>query len=73
MFVFGASYAVASLSCTLPVFLERGGGDVQPVQTPPPGIAMYVFFALGIGLVLTVLTVALALAGCSLVHHLRFG
>ncbi|MET0490444.1 MAG: hypothetical protein ABW143_09430, partial [Acidimicrobiales bacterium] len=35
------------------------------------GIAMYVFFALGMGLVLTVLTLALALARQSLVHRMR--
>ena len=32
MFVFGVSYAVASLSCTLPGLPERRGGDLQPVE-----------------------------------------
>ena len=60
MFVFGVSYAVASLSCTLPVFLSVVAGTFSRSNTAS-GIAMYVCFALGMGLVLTVLTLALAL------------
>ena len=70
MFVFGVSYAVASLSCTLPVFLTVVAGTFSRSNTVS-GIAMYVSFALGMGLVLTVLTVTLALARQSLVHRLR--
>lgn len=70
MFVFGVSYAVASLSCTLPVFLSVVAGTFSRSNTAS-GIAMYVCFALGMGLVLTVLTLALALARQSLVHRLR--
>jgi cytochrome c biogenesis protein CcdA len=70
MFVFGVSYAVASLSCTLPVFLSVVAGTFSR-SNAASGVAMYVFFALGMGLVLTVLTLALALARRSLVHRLR--
>lgn len=70
MFVFGVSYAVASLSCTLPVFLSVVAGTFSR-SNALSGIAMYVLFALGMGLVLTVLTLALALARQSLVHRLR--
>ena len=70
MFVFGVSYAVASLSCTLPVFLSVVAGTFSRSNTVS-GIAMFVTFALGMGLVLTVLTLALALARRSLVHRLR--
>ena len=70
MFVFGVSYAVASLSCTLPVFLSVVAGTFSR-SNAASGIAMYVCFALGMGLVLTVLTLALALARQSLVHRLR--
>jgi cytochrome c-type biogenesis protein len=70
MFVFGVSYAVASLSCTLPVFLTVVAGTFSRSNTLS-GMAMYVSFALGMGLVLTVLTVTLALARQSLVHGLR--
>ena len=70
MFVFGVSYAVASLSCTLPVFLTVVAGTFSR-SNALSGIAMYVAFALGMGLVLTVLTVTLAIARQSLVHGLR--
>ncbi len=70
MFVFGVSYAVASLSCTLPVFLSVVAGTFSRTNATS-GVAMYVLFALGMGLVLTVLTVALALARVSIVHRLR--
>jgi cytochrome c biogenesis protein CcdA len=70
MFVFGISYAVASLSCTLPVFLSVVAGTFSRSNTLS-GVAMYVMFGLGMGLVLTVLTLALALARRSLVHRVR--
>jgi cytochrome c biogenesis protein CcdA len=70
MFVFGVSYAVASLSCTLPVFLSVVAGTFSRTNATS-GVAMYVMFALGMGLLLTVLTVALALARVSIVHRLR--
>jgi cytochrome c-type biogenesis protein len=70
MFVFGVSYAVASLSCTLPVFLSVVAGTFSR-SNAVSGIAMYVFFALGMGLVLTVLTLGLALARRGLVQSLR--
>jgi cytochrome c-type biogenesis protein len=70
MFVFGVSYAVASLSCALPVFLSVVAGTFSR-SNAVSGVAMYAFFALGMGLVLTTLTVALALARRSLVHRLR--
>lgn len=70
MFVFGVSYAVASLSCTLPVFLSVVAGTFSR-SNAASGVAMYVMFALGMGLVLTVLTLALALARRSIVHRMR--
>jgi cytochrome c-type biogenesis protein len=70
MFVFGVSYAVASLSCALPVFLSVVAGTFSR-SNAVAGVAMYALFALGMGLVLTVLTLALALARRSLVLRLR--
>jgi len=70
MFVFGVSYAVASLSCTLPVFLSVVAGTFSR-SNAASGIAMYVMFALGMGLVLSVLTLALALAKASIVTRMR--
>lgn len=70
MFVFGVSYAVGSLSCTLPVFLSVVAGTFSRTNAVS-GVAMYVVFGLGMGLVLTVLTLTLALARRSLVHRVR--
>ncbi len=70
MFVFGVSYAVASLSCTLPIFLTVVAGTFSRSNVAS-GVAMYVAFGLGMGLVLTVLTLGLALARQSIVHRLR--
>jgi len=68
MVLFGISYAVASLSCTLPVFLAVVGFDSEDLAG---GLVQYLAYALAMGLVLTVLTVAIALARHSLVRGLR--
>ncbi|MEY2570091.1 MAG: cytochrome c-type biosis protein [Acidimicrobiaceae bacterium] len=69
MFVFGVSYAVASLGCSLPVFLAYTYSQFQTgIAT---GIATSLAFTAGFGLVLVSLTIALALAKQSLVHQLR--
>jgi len=57
MFVFGIGYAVASLGCTLPVFLvvaslAMSAGNLLFA------ISQFVSYALGMGLVLTVVIVA---------------
>lgn len=70
MFVFGVSYAVASLSCTLPLFLVAVSG-VFSSQSFFGGMGAFVAYGLGMGLVLTAITVALALARQSLVARLR--
>lgn len=70
MFVFGVSYAVASLSCTLPLFLVAVTG-VFSSQSFIGGMGAFVAYGLGMGLVLTAITVALALARQSLVTRLR--
>ena len=70
MFVFGVSYAVASLSCTLPPFLAviaSTFGELNYVS----GVSVFVTYAIGMGLVLMVLTVALALARHSVVRVMR--
>jgi cytochrome c-type biogenesis protein len=70
MFVFGVSYALASLSCTLPLFLVAVTG-VFSSQSLIGGMGAFVAYGLGMGLVLTAITVALALARQSLVGRLR--
>ena len=67
MFVYGVVYATVSLSCTLVLFLplifERGGVGV--------GVVNGAAFALGMGLLVTALTVTLAVANHALLRVLR--
>ena len=70
MFVFGVSYAVASLSCTLPPFLAVTATTFSQLSYVS-GVSVFLAYGLGMGLVLTVLTVAIALTRVSIVGHLR--
>jgi cytochrome c biogenesis protein CcdA len=70
VFVFGVSYAIASLSCTLPVFLAIVAG-VIPRTNLVSGILTFVVYGLGMSLVLLAVTVGLALGRRSLVRLLR--
>jgi len=70
MFLFGVSYAIASLSCTIGPFLAVtsstfSSGDVAS------GIGVFVAYALGMGAVITALTVGVALARAGLAGRLR--
>ena len=70
MFVFGVSYAVASLGCALPLFVgtvlnsSRRNGLAS-------GVTAMVLYAAGMGLIIATLTVSLALANGGLVKLLR--
>lgn len=70
MFLFGISYAVASLSCTIGPFLAVTSTTLRG-QSTTEGIAMFVVYALGMGLIVTALTVSVALARAGLVARLR--
>ncbi len=70
MYVFGVSYAIASLGCTLPVFVATVSGTVRR-HDAVSGVAVYVAYGLGMAVVLMALTVAIAGARRSLVHRLR--
>jgi cytochrome c-type biogenesis protein len=67
---FGASYAIASLGCTIAPFLAvvvtafRSGSTTE-------GIAVFLAYAAGMGLVVGTAAVAVALARAGLVHRLR--
>jgi cytochrome c-type biogenesis protein len=67
MFAYGVVYATVSLSCTLILFLplifERGGVGV--------GVANGAAFALGMGLLVTALTITLAVANHAMLRVLR--
>jgi cytochrome c biogenesis protein CcdA len=67
MVLFGVSYAIASLSCTIPLFLS-----VVANRTGPAASALTVVaYGLGMSAVLTGLTLALALARDSVVARVR--
>jgi cytochrome c biogenesis protein CcdA len=70
MFVYGTAYAVASLGCTMPIFLPAvfGSGRREGVAT---GVSSAVLYGLGMSLVVVALTVSLALANQVLLRLLR--
>ncbi|CAN5834345.1 cytochrome c biogenesis CcdA family protein [soil metagenome] len=68
--VFGASYAVASLSCTLPVFLAVAAGS--SVQTGVvASIGTVLAYGIGMSMLLVVLTIAVSLGRTTLVRRVR--
>lgn len=70
MVVYGVSYATVSLSCTLPVFLAVVATTFEDADAAS-GLATYLAYALGMGVVLTGLALAAALAGPPLVARSR--
>jgi cytochrome c-type biogenesis protein len=70
MFVFGVSYAIASIGCTLPTFLVAVAGTIDR-ETVADGLVVFGVYSLGMTIVLLALTVAIALARTSIVRLLR--
>jgi len=70
VFLFGISYALVSLSCTLSLFTAAISTTVQDGNLLL-GILAFLAYGLGMGLVLMVITLAIALARQSLVRNLR--
>lgn len=70
MFLFGLSYAVASLSCTLPVFSTVVVTTFSRTSFAG-GIATFLVYGLGMAMVLIVLTLTLAVARRGFVTALR--
>jgi cytochrome c biogenesis protein CcdA len=70
MFGFGASYALGSLSCSLPLFLA-GVLGVFTNASFVSGVAAFVAYALGMGLFVTASGVVTSLAGGTVVRGLR--
>jgi cytochrome c-type biogenesis protein len=70
VFVFGVSYAVASLSCTLPIFLVVVAGSI-PRTDLVSGVLLFLVYGLGMSLVLLVVTLALAFGKQRMVGWLR--
>ena len=70
MYLFGVSYAVASLSCAIGPFLVVTS-SVSNADSYASRVMTFVVYGIGMGLVITVLTVALALARASVVTRFR--
>ena len=70
MFVFGVSYAIASLGCTIGPFLSVTATTFRH-QSFVSGIATFMVYGLGMGVVVVSLTVYTALARDGLVRWLR--
>jgi cytochrome c biogenesis protein CcdA len=70
MFVFGISYAIASISCALPLFTGAVVGTFRR-ENLASSVAVFAAYALGMTLVLLVLTVSLGMAKQGMVRRLR--
>jgi len=70
MFAYGVIYATVSLSCTLPVFMVAVIGSFQ-ADSFISGVLVLLAYAIGMGLVLTSLAVAVAFASDAMVSRSR--
>lgn len=70
MFLYGVSYAVASLSCTIGPFLAVTSTTFRSSNLIS-GVGVFVAYAIGMGIVVAALTVAVALAKAGLIARLR--
>lgn len=69
-FAFGLAYGIASLSCTLPIFLAVLGSSLTVASLPQVGLQL-LLYGLGMGAVITALTLGLALFQQVLVDRMR--
>ncbi|MFM7063864.1 MAG: cytochrome c biogenesis CcdA family protein [Actinomycetes bacterium] len=70
MFLYGVSYAVASLSCTIGVFISVVSTTLAG-EHALTSLATFLAYALGMGVTLAVLTLGVALARQGVVHTFR--
>jgi cytochrome c-type biogenesis protein len=70
IFLFGIAYAIASLSCTLPIFLVIVGGTLATAGILG-GLTMFIGYALGMGTVLTAITVGTGLFKSTVIQQVR--
>jgi len=69
MTAYGATFAIASLSCTIGPFLAVTG--VALTQSTTQGIATYVAYALGMGTIILAISVVAAIAHTTLIRTIR--
>jgi len=70
IFMFGVSYAVVSLSCTIGLFISVISGSFAR-QGFADGVANFIAYAVGMGSVITFLTISLAMARTNIARDLR--
>lgn len=70
MVLFGVSYAIASLGCTLPVFLVVVAGTTER-SNALSGLIAFGAYCIGMTVVLMIVSIAIALARDGLVRRLR--
>lgn len=70
MFGYGIAYAIASLSCTIGPFLAVAGASLRSGDMRQ-GVAAFVAYAAGMGLIVTALAVATALASNAVAARAR--
>lgn len=69
-FLFGLSYGVASLGCTLPIFLTVVGTSLA-VSDLGTSLGQFLLYALGMGMVIMALTLGMAVAKGAMVGAVR--
>jgi cytochrome c biogenesis protein CcdA len=70
MFLYGISYAIASLSCTIPIFIGIVSTTLER-ESFAAGVATFLAYGLGMGMTLAILTIAVALARSGIVRSFR--
>ncbi len=70
MFLYGISYAIASLSCTIPIFISIVSTTLDR-SSFASSVATFVAYGLGMGMTLAILTIAVALARSGILTAFR--
>jgi cytochrome c-type biogenesis protein len=70
MFLYGISYAIASLSCTIPIFIGIVSTTLER-ESFAAGVATFLAYGLGMGMTLAILTLGVALARTGIVRTFR--
>lgn len=72
LYLFGIGYGVASLGCTLPIFLAVSAQSLA-TQSPAEAAATFLAYGAGMGWILVAATIAVAVGNTVLLRALRSG